>query len=189
MTTLPIVEEGPECRICLDGGGNLIEPCACLGTSRYVHASCLNRWRAQFPDTHDNFRSCEICNSDYTIDFSPIISPQHLVTVFFLGFENALCMVFSSVCLIMEFSMSIDPIVDYAVTVNAFMVSVIVYIMLDAEFHVHLTNFFLLLIFYYCLAAYSYRFVFATCVSMNNLFMICSVVHPNNNLRRRIETS
>ncbi|XWS16616.1 hypothetical protein CRYUN_Cryun34aG0105300 [Craigia yunnanensis] len=36
-----------QCRICLDiGGDNLITPCHCKGTQKYVHRSCLDNWRS-----------------------------------------------------------------------------------------------------------------------------------------------
>ncbi|XP_035548573.1 E3 ubiquitin-protein ligase MARCHF8 isoform X2 [Juglans regia] len=37
----------PQCRICLDNGGeDLIAPCHCKGTQKYVHRSCLDNWRS-----------------------------------------------------------------------------------------------------------------------------------------------
>ncbi|XVF23196.1 hypothetical protein REPUB_Repub13aG0016400 [Reevesia pubescens] len=37
----------PQCRICLDiGGDDLIAPCHCKGTQKYVHRSCLDNWRS-----------------------------------------------------------------------------------------------------------------------------------------------
>ncbi|KAK3004333.1 hypothetical protein RJ639_018557 [Escallonia herrerae] len=37
----------PQCRICLDTGGeDLIAPCQCKGTQKYVHRSCLDNWRS-----------------------------------------------------------------------------------------------------------------------------------------------
>ncbi|KAK3219082.1 hypothetical protein Dsin_013052 [Dipteronia sinensis] len=37
----------PQCRICLDiGGEDLIAPCHCRGTQKYVHRSCLDNWRS-----------------------------------------------------------------------------------------------------------------------------------------------
>ncbi|XP_019458234.1 PREDICTED: E3 ubiquitin-protein ligase MARCH8-like isoform X2 [Lupinus angustifolius] len=37
----------PQCRICLDiGGQDLIAPCHCKGTQKYVHRSCLDNWRS-----------------------------------------------------------------------------------------------------------------------------------------------
>lgn len=36
-----------QCRICLDTGGeDLIAPCHCKGTQKYVHRSCLDNWRS-----------------------------------------------------------------------------------------------------------------------------------------------
>ncbi|KAL9351196.1 hypothetical protein Peur_053876 [Populus x canadensis] len=37
----------PQCRICLDNEGeDLIAPCHCKGTQKYVHRSCLDNWRS-----------------------------------------------------------------------------------------------------------------------------------------------
>ncbi|CAI0410130.1 unnamed protein product [Linum tenue] len=37
----------PQCRICLDyEGDDLIAPCHCKGTQKYVHRSCLDNWRS-----------------------------------------------------------------------------------------------------------------------------------------------
>ncbi|KAL6144311.1 hypothetical protein ACLB2K_055005 [Fragaria x ananassa] len=39
--------EQPQCRICLDNeGDDLIAPCHCRGTQKYVHRSCLDNWRS-----------------------------------------------------------------------------------------------------------------------------------------------
>jgi hypothetical protein len=37
-----------QCRICLDSEGEdeLISPCLCRGTQKFVHRSCLDNWRA-----------------------------------------------------------------------------------------------------------------------------------------------
>ena len=54
------------CRICLeeDEIENLIYPCKCSGTNKYVHKRCLNEWRAS-SDNRDNFDRCEICHYKY----------------------------------------------------------------------------------------------------------------------------
>ncbi|XP_022716440.1 uncharacterized protein LOC111275362 isoform X4 [Durio zibethinus] len=37
----------PQCRICLEiEGDDLIAPCHCKGTQKYVHRSCLDNWRS-----------------------------------------------------------------------------------------------------------------------------------------------
>ncbi|KAL7100428.1 hypothetical protein ACP275_09G145000 [Erythranthe tilingii] len=52
---VPEIDEGialvradqPQCRICLDSEGeDLIAPCHCKGTQKYVHRSCLDNWRS-----------------------------------------------------------------------------------------------------------------------------------------------
>ncbi|RWW33728.1 hypothetical protein GW17_00001551 [Ensete ventricosum] len=44
-------QDPPQCRICLDigdfpTGDDLIAPCYCRGTQKYVHRSCLDNWRS-----------------------------------------------------------------------------------------------------------------------------------------------
>ena len=58
-----------ECRICLENNSEeqLISPCACDGTSKWVHESCLQRWREENVG-HENSRRCEICNTPYLIE-------------------------------------------------------------------------------------------------------------------------
>jgi len=57
-----------ECRICLDtlesGGERLISPCKCSGSQKYIHESCLQRWRDEELNltTRDQ---CEICRTDF----------------------------------------------------------------------------------------------------------------------------
>lgn len=57
-----------QCRICLedDDISNLIYPCRCSGTSKYVHKTCLNEWRTTSENT-DNFDRCELCHYTYVI--------------------------------------------------------------------------------------------------------------------------
>lgn len=53
--------EKPSCRICLEESGILVSPCACKGSSGFVHGECLERWmkERQGDDT------CEICQEKY----------------------------------------------------------------------------------------------------------------------------
>nr|GFB36287.1 E3 ubiquitin-protein ligase MARCH8 [Tanacetum cinerariifolium] len=40
-------DQQPQCRICLETEGeDLIAPCHCRGTQKYVHRSCLDNWRS-----------------------------------------------------------------------------------------------------------------------------------------------
>ena len=60
----------PECRICLDNEtdekGELIAPCVCAGSQKYIHRSCLNRWRDGNIE-NEAYTNCEICKSPYII--------------------------------------------------------------------------------------------------------------------------
>ena len=56
------------CRICLqeDNPNNMIYPCKCNGTSKYVHKDCLNQWR-MMSDNSDAKYKCFECNYEYQI--------------------------------------------------------------------------------------------------------------------------
>ena len=56
-----------QCRICLEVSiDDLIVPCACAGTSKYVHRACLNAWRTT-PDRPDAFYACTTCDEKYVM--------------------------------------------------------------------------------------------------------------------------
>ena len=64
-----------QCRICLqdDTMENLITPCNCIGTQKYVHSNCLALWRRQFERMHIHRVRCQICKGDYTVPVSGYI--------------------------------------------------------------------------------------------------------------------
>jgi hypothetical protein len=68
MTT-PLQSLIYECRICLekDKLKNLIRPCLCSGTSKYVHRKCLDEWRST-SIRNNAFTNCSECNFEYFID-------------------------------------------------------------------------------------------------------------------------
>lgn len=56
------------CRICLDTSDNrsdFISPCACKGSSKYVHRECLDKWRSTREDIA--FSKCTECLKEYTL--------------------------------------------------------------------------------------------------------------------------
>lgn len=68
------LESCPEktCRICLESSSHdLISPCLCSGSMKYVHRSCLDKWRADDP-TRQKFNTCDICK--YGFQYGPIVS-------------------------------------------------------------------------------------------------------------------
>jgi hypothetical protein len=56
-----------QCRCCLetDHPEDMIAPCLCSGSIKYVHRSCLNHWRTISPNPNSLTR-CDICHADYT---------------------------------------------------------------------------------------------------------------------------
>lgn len=51
----------------------LIAPCECKGTMRFVHRGCLNQWRTASPRS-DSFTRCEQCFASYTFKHNWITS-------------------------------------------------------------------------------------------------------------------
>ena len=56
------------CRICFeeDDINNMIYPCRCSGTSKFIHKECLNQWRT-LCNNSDAFYKCFECNYKYNI--------------------------------------------------------------------------------------------------------------------------
>jgi len=55
------------CRICFDDGDDLIAPCRCSGTSKWIHRSCLNHWRVSGTNPRALTHCCE-CNFQYELE-------------------------------------------------------------------------------------------------------------------------
>jgi uncharacterized membrane protein YwzB len=88
-------EAGPMCRICRcrEPSADLFAPCACNGSSKYVHHHCLEQWR-EMTTNPEHRRVCAECKTPYTLvrvvvpqnanllTSSPIIEPaiRHYVT-------------------------------------------------------------------------------------------------------------
>ena len=68
MNNINLDNDEPECRICFDDvqDDELISPCRCNGTSKWVHRGCLNRWR-EFNRGRDGERQCMECKEDYIV--------------------------------------------------------------------------------------------------------------------------
>jgi RING-variant domain len=65
------------CRYCLENETKeekkletLIAPCACKGTHKWVHRSCLDKWRitVALDPFHDHFFQCEICHKKFQFE-------------------------------------------------------------------------------------------------------------------------
>ncbi|AAZ10108.1 hypothetical protein, conserved [Trypanosoma brucei brucei TREU927] len=80
-------ESGDLCRICrcTDPVEDLFSPCACDGTSKYVHRQCLEKWRNTTTNV-EHRRVCAECKTPYTlvlecVPLSPYGSARHPVCV------------------------------------------------------------------------------------------------------------
>lgn len=60
-----------KCRICLDSANNddLIEPCICKGSVKFVHKACLKHWLETSNKSEKDLKFCEICHSEYKLKF------------------------------------------------------------------------------------------------------------------------
>lgn len=67
MEIIPI-DRNIKCKICFEGEefGELISPCGCDGSIKYVHRKCLNQWRFNNINLISRTK-CEICERPYLI--------------------------------------------------------------------------------------------------------------------------
>ena len=97
----------PRCKICFetDNGemGELISPCACNGSVKYVHRDCLNLWR--FTNINPISKTnCEICKKPYLIKKSfktetCIFNVYKTPPLFILGY----CFLYNTMSLLLAF--------------------------------------------------------------------------------------
>ena len=59
-----------QCRYCLEDDNleNLVSPCQCNGTSKYIHAKCLDIWRNQNVE-NEHYKKCIDCQTEYRFKF------------------------------------------------------------------------------------------------------------------------
>lgn len=66
--------DSPTCRVCwseaeLGQGGALLTPCACRGSSQFIHYRCLERWLDVALEQHgpDEYLTCQTCLQRYRL--------------------------------------------------------------------------------------------------------------------------
>jgi len=74
--TMP--SDDDQCRLCLEEGNEeLIAPCDCRGSARWVHRSCLNQWRYLGQNTNPTAMShCPTCKYEYEL-YSTFNAAEH----------------------------------------------------------------------------------------------------------------
>ncbi len=107
-----------ECRICFfteDDNPDMqfINPCACNGTSKWVHVECLNRWRA----SNQNPTSSNIC-SECRTEYNIIVNHnQHETMIYGRTFIQNIFYTLNGLSIgISMFVYLIDDTTDYALT-------------------------------------------------------------------------
>lgn len=69
-----------QCWICLQSGGDqLIAPCRCTGSMKWVHRACLNKWRVDSANPR-NFTHCRHCNFQFRMVLNRDPSAEQDVT-------------------------------------------------------------------------------------------------------------
>eukprot|EP00040_Diaphanoeca_grandis_P034109 m.210162 g.210162 ORF g.210162 m.210162 type:complete len:328 (+) comp33065_c0_seq5:101-1084(+) len=69
-------ETGKECRFCFEGDPDLIAPCLCSGSSKYIHRKCLDRWRTTTIQPNA-FTQCTTCHFEFKTTAQPTcITPE-----------------------------------------------------------------------------------------------------------------
>lgn len=54
-----------ECRVCQEGGENMLSPCDCNGSIKYIHEECLKKWVKISKN-----KICPNCLGSYNIDIN-----------------------------------------------------------------------------------------------------------------------
>ncbi|KAG2453659.1 hypothetical protein HYH02_001872 [Chlamydomonas schloesseri] len=88
------------CRICIEPQTNkddpLVSPCLCKGSTRYIHRSCLAKWRAANVGTKAHYR-CEICHFEYVytrIWWARLLRSRPIIfTIFLFGLVDVAALV------------------------------------------------------------------------------------------------
>ena len=100
------------CRICLetDDTSNLISPCLCNGTVKYVHSDCLNQWRSSTINSN-SFFECSECKFNYKLEeiYYPLSKPYKFIS--FLAKNYILFIFFNYGCI--SFYISIFTLIFY----------------------------------------------------------------------------
>ena len=90
MATTPEEEDAPTCRFCFEGqegGRELIAPCECIGSVKFIHKDCLRRWQAHqrleaASQRADGRAKSAVCNIYHaTLDAEPPTDAELLETV------------------------------------------------------------------------------------------------------------
>ena len=61
------------CRFCFEERGELVSPCSCDGTGKYVHVKCLREWqRVSLESYGSEETSCRVCRTPFSLPKAPL---------------------------------------------------------------------------------------------------------------------
>ena len=88
---------------------DMIAPCMCSGTMKWVHRSCLDTWRTVSP-RFSSFSECDVCHFKYRVQKKPLGMWPRISyilkiirdVVFLLGIVAALVLIHGVICLFVE---------------------------------------------------------------------------------------
>jgi hypothetical protein len=111
---LPLYESIRSCRYCFcsDDDSDLVAPCRCKGSTKYVHKKCLKEWfeksnnRIVVPAAFNQYNfSCEICHTKYKFDCKKIQPTTKLwteISLYILFYTLALAVSYMCIGLLMQ---------------------------------------------------------------------------------------
>ena len=72
-----------QCRICFEEDDiiNMITPCLCSGSVKYVHLDCLNEWR-EITRNIEAKKNCLVCKFDYVFESMPTLYFHKILSFF-----------------------------------------------------------------------------------------------------------
>lgn len=100
------------CRICLESSssdeslGRLLSPCRCKGTMKYVHATCLDQWRAASARSSSSV-ACDQCGAPYRFRKSRFVGLATSPTLLFVVSLGLFLLLIWSVGVVATFAMDL----------------------------------------------------------------------------------
>ena len=131
------LNDDPQCRICYESTNQeeMLHPCRCSGTSKWIHRSCLNQWRSL--STNPNaFSKCLECLYEYqTIPAEPAEKPlceslgrfMSTNTFVFFVLNNVIIIVFSYFLLLVDTDKKLRNTLSHSDTIGYYSWSFIMY--------------------------------------------------------------
>ena len=132
-----------ECRICLDNDNpeDMISPCLCRGTSKYVHRECLNNWFELSENPHA-VTNCSECQFAYH-KLIPVKTPTNFLVKFIA--EQGVLSYFAYLILVVGFATILDSfytfqfyVGDYIFYINNLFVSSCIFLLVGLLFNLRL---------------------------------------------------